>query len=205
MLGYWRQSLRSFLDWFEKRQSQSGCFLVKLFVFFAGLNFACYWWALFTAYPQHLASHKAIEYQLMGFPVALMGSIFDSFSLFVTILMVRRALKTDRTGVYLAYLSVDLFIAILATFWVLFAFVASGWLVNIVLDNPETFNQRTALYEGRVWNAIFNPFAENNIKNVYFGVLMGASALLPTLLHISMASAAAFKWGLGRFAYSKAG
>lgn len=43
------------------------------------------------------------------------------------------------------------------------------------------------LYEGRVWSALTNPFGPENIRNIYFGVVMGASALLPTLFHAFLA------------------
>jgi len=195
MLEQWRSSLRSFLIRYEEVKEKTTFFGLKLFVFFACLNFGCYWWALLTTYPHHLQTHKATEYQLMGFPVAIMGASFDFVSLFFTLWLIRRALKTQHSVLYFAYLSVDLVIALVATFWVLFAFVASGWVVNLILDNPETFNQRTELYEGRVWSALLNPFAAENIKNVYFGVLMGASALLPTLVHFYMATLASIKWG----------
>ena len=154
---------------------------------FVILNLACYWWALLTTYPQHLISYKGEEYVLMGFPVSVMGALFDSLSLFVTMIIVKRALCSASNLHYVAFLSVDLLIAVLATFWVLFAFVASGWFVSFILERPETFTDRTELYEGRLWSVLLNPFAPDNIRNVYFGIIMGASALLPTLCHLYMA------------------
>ena len=69
----------------------------------------------------------------------------------------------------------------------LLVFVVSGWIVNQILANPETLGARTILYETRFWSALTNPFAGENARNIYFGIIMGASALLPTLFHIYLA------------------
>lgn len=132
----------------------------------------------------------------MGFPVSVMGALFDSLSLFVTLIIVRRALLSTNNMRYIGYLSIDLLIAVLATFWVLFAFIASGWIVGLILERPETFTSRTVMYEGRVWSVFLNPFAPENIRNVYFGVIMGASALLPTLCHLYLAGLSAVRSGI---------
>ncbi|MAF49052.1 MAG: hypothetical protein QF393_20905 [Rhodospirillales bacterium] len=87
----------------------------------------------------------------------------------------------------MGYLSVDLIIAVVATFWVLFVFVVSGWIVNLILANPETFEARTVLYENRFLGALTDPFGARNARNIYFGVIMGVSALLPTLFHVYLA------------------
>lgn len=144
-------------------------------------------------YPHYLSGAKAIEYQLMSLPVAAMGAAFDSMSLFATLALIRLALRTDRNSIYLIVLSLDLIIAVLAGVWVLFAFVTSGWIVAWILANPETLSYRTGLYEGRFSNLFVDPFAANNLRNIFFGVVMGASALLPTLLHITLAVGAAAK------------
>jgi hypothetical protein len=151
------------------------------------LNLSCYWWALLTAYPRHVFGIKAPEYILMGFPVALLGAVFDCLSILVTIYIIKRALLSKRNSLYILYLSTDLLIAIFASLWVLFVFTISGWVVSYVLANPETIGSRVWLYEGRVESAFYNPFNPDNLRNIYFGIIMGASALLPTLLHISMA------------------
>jgi hypothetical protein len=59
-------------------------FLPKTFLFFVALNLACFWWALLTAYPNLMSGPGADEYILMGFPVAVLGALFDSLSLLVT-------------------------------------------------------------------------------------------------------------------------
>jgi hypothetical protein len=197
MIALWKAHLLSFLTWYEDAQRASPWFVTKLFLLFFLLNFACFWLALSTAYPQYLSGDKAVEYQLMSIPVGMMGALFDTLSLFITIWMIRRAIKTKHLTVYLGYLSIDFVIAIIATFWVLFAFIASGWVVNLVLENPETFNQRTALYESRVDQMFADPFSAGNLKNMYFGFLMGASAFIPTLVHIGMALLSLGQWLVG--------
>jgi hypothetical protein len=196
MFPFWRKSLQHFLAWFTDKRAATRYFYPKLFLFFVALNLACYWWALLTTYPQHLTSYKGEEYVLMGFPVSVMGALFDSLSLFVTLIIVRRALLSTNNMRYIGYLSIDLLIAVLATFWVLFAFIASGWIVGLILERPETFTSRTVMYEGRVWSVFLNPFAPENIRNVYFGVIMGASALLPTLCHLYLAGLSAVRSGI---------
>ena len=184
---HWRGSLLRFHDWFEGRRASTRNFRLTTFLFFVALNLGCYWWALLTTYPQFLVGPKADEYVLMGFPVAVLGALFDSLSLLVTLYIVRRALSSTSNLSYLGYLSVDLVIAVLATFWVLFAFMVSGWVVSLILALPETFEARTALYQGRLWSVFNDPFNADNLRNIYFGMVMGASALLPTLFHLFLA------------------
>lgn len=184
---YWRQSLKHFLDLFDGLKRTTRHFYLKTFAVFALLNLACYWWALLTAYAELLLSEKALEYVLTGFPVALFGAVFDCLSLLVTLFIIRRALATESNVRYLSYLSVDILIAFLATFWVLFVFLVSGWLVSFVIAHPETLTYRTGLYQGRLYDALFHPLNPANLKNIYFGIIMGASALLPTLFHFGMA------------------
>lgn len=187
VFSYWRGSLLHFLRWFENLQNSTDYFLFKVFGFFVALNLGCYWWALLTTYPGLLIGTKADEYILMGFPVAFLGAVFDSLSLWVTLLIIKQALSSISNLRYLSYLSIDLAIAVLATFWVLFAFMISGWIVGFILVRPETLEARTLLYEGRFWSALNDPFSPENIRNIYFGIIMGASALLPTLFHMLLA------------------
>ena len=184
---HWRRSLAQFHDWFEGRRTSTRNFRLKTFLFFVVLNLGCYWWALLTTYPQFLVGPKAGEYFLMGFPVAVLGALFDSLSLLVTLYIVKRALSSTSNLSYLGDLSVDLVIAVLATFWVLFAFMVSGWVVSLILAILETFEMRTVLYQGRLWSLFNDPFGADNLRNIYFGMVMGASALLPTLFHLFLA------------------
>ena len=187
VFSHWRTSLLIFRHWFEGLRQSTTWFLPKVFLGFVAINLLCYWWALLTAYSDLLFGPKTTEFVLTGFPVAMLGAVFDSLSLFVTLLLIDRALAAKSNLSYVGYLSVDLFIAVLATFWVLFAFMISGWIVSLVLQNPETITERTNMYSGRFWDALSNPLDRENLRNIYFGVLMGASALLPTLFHIGMA------------------
>lgn len=187
IFDHWRTSLQSFLQWYEQRRDKAAHFYFKLFGAFVLLNGLCFWWALLTTYPSLLVGPKSQEYVLMGGPVAILGAVFDCVSLLVTLFMIRQALLTRSNWRYLCYLSVDLVIAALATAWVLFAFMLSGWLVNQILSIPETFEARTVLYEGRFWTALRDPLNADNLRNIYFGVIMGASALLPTLFHLCLA------------------
>ena len=198
LFDIWRNHTSNLLNWFNEKRKGGRVFYVKVFLIFALINLACFWWALLTAYPGHIASYKWKEFAAMGFPVALMGAVFDSFSLAVTLYIVKRALAAKNNGRYLAYLSVDLVIAVLAGLWVLFAFIVSGWLVSAVLQIPETFGSRTSLYQGRLWSALLNPFEGDNFRNIYFGIVMGASALLPTLCHLFLAARAFGRWAAQR-------
>jgi hypothetical protein len=225
----WRRRLAAVLAFYETKRIQVRGFWPKLFGLFVLLNIACYWLALLTAFSERLERHNAMRYVLMEFPVGFLGALFDVFSLVVTVLIVRRALRTVSELSYLAHLSVDLGIAVLATCWVLIVFSVSGWIVDRLA--PELAEQRrmvavapsetgrtapalapapepapgssmttaappgpaitTSLLTGRgrfygqrLIDAITDPFAPDNLRNIFFGLLIGASAMLPTLLHV---------------------
>lgn len=204
MFQHWRTSLLHFVEWFTERRASTRYFYAKLFLFFISLNFACYWWSLLTTFPNLLSSYKSEEYVLMGFPLAFLGALFDSASLFITLLIARAALRSDRNLKYVALLSVDLIIAALATLWTLLVFVIAGWVVSFVLGRPETMVSRTILYENRLLSAWLDPFNHDNIRHIYFGIIMGASALLPTLAHIYLAGYAFIKAGISNISDAKA-
>ena len=102
----------------------------------------------------------------------------------MTLYIIRRALQAKRTAEYIAHLSIDAVIAVLATFWVLFVFSFSGWLVKLLEDAPIVLSSRNDEYEKMLVDAIANPY--DNWRNIYFGIIMGISASLPTCLHIFM-------------------
>ena len=149
-----------------------------------------------TAFPDLVFGRTFIYYFKVQFPVGILGALFDSLSFFITIFIIQRALYTENNKIYIAHLSIDLLIAVLATFWVIFVFVVSGWIISLF----ETFNQpieiierydhetniyhRTEGYTGKVSDAIQNP--TKNVRNIYFGFIMGLSAIIPTLIHLSM-------------------
>lgn len=193
---FWRQALRHFLQVFERYRQATRYFYVKIFLAFVLLNFSCYWWAMITAFRELLYTDELLEFILISFPVGIMGAMFDSLSLFVTLYIIRRALVTTSNLKYMSYLSVDIVIAILATFWVLFVFIISGWLVSLLITQPETLDYRAHLYSSRIHDALFHPFSDGNLRNIYFGVIMGASALLPTLVHAGMAGWSVLRAGV---------
>lgn len=205
LFGYWRDSLLHILTRFEALKERTKHFYPKTFGVFVALNLFCFWWALLTTYPQFVFNYKAEEYILMGFPVALFGALFDCLSLLVTIFIIKRALAAEKNSSYIFYLSIDFLIAIAASFWVLFVFMISGWVVNQILSNPETMGARVWLYEGRLASAFFDPLNPDNLRNIYFGVVMGASALLPTLLHLCLACQSFLKSGAVRLGLLRGG
>ena len=49
-------------------------FFPWLFLFFIVLNAACYWLAMYTAYPTYMETPEARQYLLLQFPVGFLGS-----------------------------------------------------------------------------------------------------------------------------------
>ena len=139
---------------------------------------------MLIAFPELIFGSSWLEYLLLQFPVGFLGGFFDSLSLIITIFMIKRAINSNSHFMYLAHLSVDIVIACFATMWVLFVFIFSGWLIGFLLSNPESLIGRKELYEGRVISALNNPSGTKEIKNIFFGVVMGFSAMLPTVFHI---------------------
>ena len=183
----WRGALEMVHAWFDRARVEVKAFNTKAFFIFFALNLACFWWALLTAYPEKVFDQGGLEYILIGFPVSILGALFDVASLRVTLWAISKALGARSNTTYVAFLGVDLVIAVVATFWVLFAFIVSGWLVGHVIPVGETLGDRADLYQDRVASALDQPLARESIKNVYFGVLMGASAMIPTIVHALLA------------------
>lgn len=167
-----------------ERKSQTRHFAAKLFLFFIGLNVACYWVAMLTAFPEVAFGPRRVHYFWMQFPVGILGAVFDSLSLIVTVFMVRCALASTSNSSYVMHLSIDIGIAVLATFWVLFVFSASGWMISLLGAQPESLLVRNAAYQDRLVQALQDPTGQEELRNIYFGILMGLSAALPTLTHV---------------------
>ena len=190
IIRMWRSSLEQLLQFYESNRGDLTTFFPKLFLFFIALNIACYWWAIFTAFPELAFGYHRAHYFRVQFPVGFLGALFDSLSFFITIYIIRRALHTESSAEYIAHLSIDLLIAILATFWVLLVFILSGWLINslfgnaYVSANSEQLISRQDRYENLLLNALLNPLG--NLRNIYFGLIMGISASLPTCIHFYM-------------------
>ncbi len=180
----WKDSLQRLLNYYEKHKGNHSSFFLKLFLFFLILNLSCYWFGIFTVFSDYMKGSGRIYYFKIQFPVGFLGALFDSLSFFVTLYIIRRALKTKRTAEYIAHLSIDIVIAVLATFWVLFVFSFSGWLVKFLEDAPIALSARNDVYEKMLVDAIAKPY--DNWRNIYFGIIMGISASLPTCIHIFM-------------------
>ncbi|MEL6940928.1 MAG: hypothetical protein AAFO84_17235 [Cyanobacteria bacterium J06598_1] len=196
VMAIWRQSLSKLLDFYDRKRGSLRSFFPKIFIFCVFLNIACYWLAILTTHPEEFAGAERLEYLLMQFPVGFLGAIFDSLSFFITVWIARRALNTKTLAHYVSYLSVDVLIAIAATGWVLMVFSVSGWLVSQLLvhmtPSADTVSlaQSSIKYESRATAALRDPLGRDNIKNIYFGVIMGFSAMIPTLTHLYLSARA---------------
>ena len=184
VIATWRDSLHQVLDLYERKRGSLLVFFPLLFLFFVLLNVACYWWAIYTAFPHYMQTHEASHYLKLQIPVGFLGALFDSLSFFVTLWIIRRALASVRTAEYVMHLSLDLVVGVLATLWVLFVFSFGGWLISLWENVPEELLERGNKYTNRAVQAIQDPTGRENAKNIYFGLIMGVSAALPTCLHL---------------------
>ena len=184
VIDIWKNSLNRLLFFYDTKRGPLIIFFPILFLFFVGLNIAFYWWAMFTAFPFLTYGSAGLHYFKVQFPVGILGALFDSLSFFATIYIIRRALQTRRGVEYVAHLSLDLVIAILATFWVVYVFSVSGWLIHLWEARPQDLGARNDRYEQMLVDAVNNP--TDNLRNIYFGIIMGISAMIPTFIHISM-------------------
>ena len=183
IIAYWKKDLARVLAFYEKRPKLT-YFIPMLFVFFVVINIACYWFAMITAFPELVYGPPRHYYFKVQFPVGILGACFDTASFFVTLWIVRRALILQKAKQFYMHLSLDLVIAIIATFWVLFVFVFSSWFVRYFEPTVHVYDiaYRQEVYEQRVVSAIKEPV--RNFRNIYFGLIIGMSAMLPTLMHI---------------------
>ncbi len=193
VITIWRDSLHQILDIYERKRGSIAIFFPLLFLFFVVLNIACYWWAIYTAFPFYMQTHEASHYIKLQIPVGFLGALFDSLSFFLTIWIIKRALASTKTSEYVFHLSLDFFIAILATLWVLFVFSFGGWLISLWESAPEQLAERGNKYTSRAVQAIKDPTGRENAKNIYFGLIMGISAALPTCLHLALFASSFFK------------
>ncbi len=189
----WREALHQVLDIYERKRGSIKIFFPILFGFFIFLNIACYWWAIYTAFPHYMMTHEAAHYIRLQIPVGFLGALFDSLSFFVTIWIIRRALASTKTSEYVFHLSLDLVIAVLATLWVLFVFTFGGWVISFWETAPEQLAERGTKYTNRAIQAIQDPTGRENAKNIYFGLIMGVSAALPTCMHLGLFFYSLFK------------
>ena len=183
MIKIWKKNLLYAFKLFLKLSKNTNYFKLKIIIFFILINILFYWIAMIATFPELIFGSSSLEYFLLQFPVGILGGFFDSLSLIITVYMVKRAITSYTNFMYLAHLSVDLVIACIATIWVLLVFIISGWLTSILILNPEDLLLRKNTYEERVVSAFNNPTGKNEIRNIFFGIIMGFSAMLPTLLH----------------------
>ena len=193
IISIWRESLHTILDLYERKGGSIWLFFPSLFVFFILINVACYWWAIYTAFPYYMQTNEASHYVKLQIPVGFFGALFDSLSFFVTIWIIRRALATKKTSEYIFHLSLDLIIAFLATMWVLLVFTFGGWMISIWENSPEQLSERGVKYTNRAVQAIKDPTGRENAKNIYFGLIMGVSAALPSCFHLFLFFSSIFK------------
>lgn len=184
---HWQKTLTSLLEKYRLHRPRMIIFFPVLYIFFALVNDACYWWAMVTAFPELVFGYPIKYYSKVQYPVALLGALFDSLSFFVTIYIIEKASKSVKVKDFIGHLSIDLIIAILATFWVLFVFSLSSWIMHLYFEEVqnEPLTERQAHYAQRVTDAVKEP--TKNLRNIYFGLIMGVSAMFPTLIHIGLA------------------
>ena len=186
----WREDLGQILRKFQTWRLNTKFYFLKVFIFFVFINGISYWFAIATAYPEIFSGNELEHYIKVQIPVALLGALFDSLSLYVTLIVVRRALLSRSNISYISHLSIDVLIAIAATFWVLFVFSISGWIVSFIPNvskeviKSESLVERKEVYTDRAVAAINNPTGEEEMKNIYFGIVMGFSAIIPTSVHL---------------------
>ena len=192
----WRLDLNRLILYYKNKKSKIEHYFIYLFLFFVILNISCYWFAMITAFPNLVFGSTFGYYFKIQFPVGILGALFDSLSFFITIYIIQKALKTTNDKVYIAHLSIDVLIAILATFWVILVFIVSGWIVSFFetlhqpielieqYDHETDLLERTNQYANTVNDAVKNP--TRNLQNIYFGIIMGLSAMIPTSIHFSM-------------------
>lgn len=184
VMSTWRASLSALLRVYDTRRGRLASFIPRLFAFFVLVNIACYWLGLLVAYPEKLGEPERLHYFSLQFPVGLLGAVFDAASFFATLWLVRRALRSRSALEYVGHLSFDIVIAAAATLWVLLVFSVSGWILSVLEAQPEALSARNAEYEARLMDALRHPRA--NWRNLYFGIVMGLSAALPTAVHLSL-------------------
>jgi hypothetical protein len=155
----WKDYLKQLIAFYEAKRGNVFTFYLFLFLCFVLINISCYWLAMFTAFPELTHGNAGVYYFKIQFPVGFLGALFDSLSFFVTIFIIRHALRTEKSLQYVGHLS----------------------LTN---DTPQILVERNAKYEGLLLDAVARP--ADNMRNIYFGLIMGVSAMIPTCVHIYM-------------------
>ncbi len=183
----WRYSLKGLLDSYLQLRPHILVLFPLLYLFFVVVNDLFYWFAMITAFPELVFGALFQYYFKVQIPVALLGALFDSLSFFLTVIIIKLAIKSSSPTQFLGHLSIDLLIAILATFWVLFVFSFSSWLIRHFdpLADIQDLETRQSVYGDRIVEALHDP--GKNLQNIYFGLVMGVSAMIPSCIHLYMA------------------
>ena len=184
IIKIWRTALHQVLDFYERKRGTIFIFFSDSFLFLHHSQHTLLLVGYLHSFPVLYADSRGGSLHKVTISVGFLGALFDSLSFFVTIWIIRRALASTKTRDYIFHLSLDFFIAILATLWVLFVFTFGGWLISLWEPAPENFVERSTKYTNRAVQAIQDPIGRENTKNIYFGLIMGVSAALPTFLHL---------------------
>ena len=75
----------------------------------------CYWLAMITAFPDLAFGPSFKFYFKVQFPVGILGALFDSLSFFITLKIIRKALRSNKLAV----------------------FSFSGWIISLTETNVE--------------------------------------------------------------------
>ena len=59
-------------------------------------------------------------------------------------------------------------------------------MISLWETAPEQLAERGSKYTNRAIQAIQDPTGRENAKNIYFGLIMGVSAALPTCMHMGL-------------------
>ncbi|MBL4655607.1 MAG: hypothetical protein JKY33_07280 [Bacteroidia bacterium] len=183
---YWRLALSNIYGNYKKYRPKTKYLIPAIYIFFIFLNIICYWFAMMTAFPDLVFNtNTGYHYFKVQFPVGIFAGLFDTVSFFVTLIIIQNALRSTSNFRFIAHLSIDLLIGILATLYVLLIFHVSPWMISLIEGIPEELVQRNELMQQRVFDSLNSPF--ENWRNIYFGIVMGISAMLPTFVHVYMA------------------
>ena len=162
IVAIWRDSLHTILDRYERKKISTWLFFPLLFVFFIILNIACYWWAIYTAFPYYMQTHETSLLHKTANPVGFSGLFLIVFP-FCNHLD-HRACLSARNSEYVFHLSLDLIIAIVATFWVLlYSHLVAG---SSAWENaPEQLTSGGQIYQPGSQNP--GPMGRENAKNIW--------------------------------------
>jgi len=182
----WKLALSNLFENYKKYKPKTAYLLPIVLIFFILLNIICYWFAMMTAFPDLVfSSETGYHYFKVQFPVGILAGLFDTISFFVTLYIIKHALQSTTNFSFVAHLTIDVLIALSATFYVLLIFHLSPWIISLLEGVSEELAQRNILMQERVVSSLSSPLS--NWRNIYFGLIMGASAMLPTTIHFYMA------------------